>query len=418
MHYLRKISFKMFSLVFLIVFLSATIMAMPVSAFVSQNSTSWFWTSDTNISAMATGDVNNDGKTEIVTAGYYNDGLRWNAQLVVWNASNLAVEKVFSWYWTENTQISSIAIGDVNGDGKNEIVTGGEYFDGYWNAQLIVWNGSNLALESNTGWRWTGDTEISSVAVANITGGLGLDIVTGGAYFDGVRYNAQLAIWNGSTLALENVKGWVWGTNTIINSVAVGDVLGNGAKSIVTGGQYSDGTNWNAQLCVWNAQTLTLNNVKGWLWTSDTEINSVALANVTGGHTLSVVVGGDYNDNTRINAQLSVWNASTLSLQNIFAGFTTSSTKINSIVVGNYSGGTSLDIISAGSFNDLTRSNAQLTDWNGTTLTVISTKSWFTTSDTGANSVAIGNFGAGNRVVVGGSYFDNIRSNAQITIWG
>ena len=56
----------------------------------------------TLVAATATGDVNGDGKAEIVTAGYYNDGLRWNAQLIVWNASNMAVESVASWFWTGN----------------------------------------------------------------------------------------------------------------------------------------------------------------------------------------------------------------------------------------------------------------------------------------------------------------------------
>ena len=31
---------------------------------------------------------------EIVTGGYYNDGTRWVAQLVVWDAATLAVERI------------------------------------------------------------------------------------------------------------------------------------------------------------------------------------------------------------------------------------------------------------------------------------------------------------------------------------
>ena len=79
----------------------------------------------------------------------------------------MAVESVASWFWTGNTQISSIAIGDVNGDGLNEIVTGGSYFDGTrWNAQLCEFSGSNLALLNVKGWFWTSDTSISSVTLA------------------------------------------------------------------------------------------------------------------------------------------------------------------------------------------------------------------------------------------------------------
>ena len=39
--------------------------------------------------------------------------------------------------------------------------------------------------------------------------------------------------------------------NTVINSVAVGNVDGDAQTEIVTGGSFYDGTRNNAQLCVW-----------------------------------------------------------------------------------------------------------------------------------------------------------------------
>ena len=410
---------KIFTIISVLGLLSIALMARPASALISQNATSWYWTSDTNVSATATGDVNGDGKTEIVTAGYFSDGQRWNAQLVVWDPSTLTVEKVTSWYWTSDTQISSVAIGDVNGDGQNEIVTGGSYFDGTrWNAQLCVWNGTTLALENVKGWFWTSDTQISSVALANITGEVGLDIVTGGAYNDNTRWNAQLCVWNGTNLTLEKVMGWAWTSNTVIDTVATGDMTGNGSISIVTGGGFFDGTRYNAQLCVWNANTLALNNVISWYWTSDTEVNSIAVANVTGGSALNIVAGGDYNDGTRFNSQLTMWNASTLLLQGVYSWYNTSDTKISSVAVGYFSNSNSLDIITAGTYNNNLRNNAQVIDWNGMSFARISATNWFAVSDTEANSVAIGDFGSGNRIAVGGCYFDKTFVNAQITIWG
>ena len=96
----------------------------------------------------------------------------------------------------------------------------------------------------------------------------------------------------------------------------------------------------------------------------------------------------------------------------------TSNTKINSVSIANYTGGRSLDIITGGVFNDLSKNNAQLIDWNGERFTVLSTANWFQTSGTPVNSVAVANIGSGNRVIAGGSFFDSVRDNAQLTIWG
>jgi len=60
--------------------------------------------------------------------------------LIIWSGSSLAAENINTWYWTSNTSINSVAIGDVDSDFSNEIVTGGAFFDGTrLNSQLTVW---------------------------------------------------------------------------------------------------------------------------------------------------------------------------------------------------------------------------------------------------------------------------------------
>jgi hypothetical protein len=409
---------KCIAITAVLLMVSAGLELQPAAALVSQNVTSWYWISDTNVSAITTGDVNGDGQNEIVTVGWYNDGTIWNAHVVVWNASNFAVEKSFGWNWND-TQVTSIAIGDVNGDGKAEIVTGGSQFDGIrWNAQVVVLDGTTLTPLAVKTWYWTSDTQIASIALANITGVTGLDVVTGGSYFDGIRWNAQLVVLNGPTLTPTKVLPWYWTSNTYISSIAVANITGGPAQSIIVGGSYSDGVRSNAQLIVLNAATLAWVNGFFWYWTGDTYLNSLAVANVTGGSSLSIVTGGSYFDGTRDNAQVVVFNGTTLIWQNGQSWYWTSNTQVNSLAIGNYSGGPNLDIITAGSYNDGFRSNAQVVDWNGGTMSVQTMTNWFVTSNTNANSVALGNFGLGNRIVVGGSYYDLFRSNAQLSLWG
>jgi hypothetical protein len=403
----------------IIVLVSTTIAIKPTSALISQNNKSWFWANDTNVAAIAAGDINGDNLMEIVTAGWFNDGLRWEAQLAVWSATNFALLNVTSWYWTSSTQINSVALGDVNGDGIIEIVAGGSYYNGTnWFAQFSVWSGRTLANLGVQAWLTYNRTQVSSVAVANITGTTGLSIITGGSYTNGNITVAQLCVWNGASLALQNVTAWAWGNKTYVNSVAVADINGTNIKSVVTGGAYFDGTRNVAQLVEWNASNLAVQSFTGWFWTGDTEINTVAIGNVTGGSALEIVTGGSYFDGTRSISQLVKWNGASLALLSSTAWFWTSNTTINSVAIGNYTGGNSMDIITAGSFHDGSRLNGQLVDWNGTSLAYNSFAYWFQTSDTTANSVVIANAGIGNRVYSGGSFFDATRANAQLTSWG
>jgi hypothetical protein len=413
---LKNKKLRVLAIVCITVLLSVAMVSRAADALISQNLVSWYWTSDTNVAAVATGDVNGDGQTEIVTAGYFNDGTRWVTQLSIFNGATLALLNVRTWYWTGDTQISSVAVANISGTATLDIVTGGAYFDGTrWVAQLSTWNGATLALENVRTWYWTGDTQISSVAVANINGGPALDIVTGGAYFDGTRWVAQLSVWNGATLALENVRNWYWTSNTTVNSIAIGDVNADGIQEIVTGGAFFDNTRWVSQLSVWNGPTLAINNVQTWYWTSDTEIDSVAIANINGGTALDIVTGGSYFDNTRSNAQLAVWNGLTLALENIVNWYWTSNTSVSSISIGHFSSPTSLDVVTAGTYNDGARNYGQVMDWDGATLTLKSSvATWFLTSNTVANSVSI----VGSRIFVGGSFYDLNRANAQLTVWG
>lgn len=173
--------------------------------------------------------------------------------MVVWTGNGLTVDRLTSWYWTSNTVINTVAIGDVNNDGQRELVTGGSYFDGSRTvAQLVVWSGFNLAVDRVTSWYWSGDTAINSVGVGDVDADGQVEIVTGGYFNDGARNVAQVVAWNGSSLAVDGLKSWYWTNNTSINSIAINDVNGEGHPEIVTGGQFNDGAHDIAQLVVWS----------------------------------------------------------------------------------------------------------------------------------------------------------------------
>ena len=408
----------------LILTLVLTAATQTVSALNIQNVKTWYWQDNTVINSVASGDLDGDGKTEIVTGGAYSGG----AQLCVWDATTLELENVKTWQWISRTTIESVVVADVDSDGKIEIVTGGQCSDGSHSvAQLCVWNGETLTLENVRTWLWNPGTFISSVAVGDVDGDCMNEIVTGGWYSGNETYGfdqtrAQLCVWDGATLELENVKTWYWSSNTFIRSVAVGDVDGDGKNEIITGGIY-----WGAcevaQLCVWDGATLELENVKTWYWSNNTDIYSVVVGDVDGDGKNEVVTGGyyfDWNIVPELNvAQLCVWDGSSLALENVKVWHWFDDTVIKSVGVGDVDGDGETEIVTGGYYNDGLRDVAQLCVWDGTSLTLENVKIWHWTSNTYIQSVAVAavNSDGKNEIVTGGFYDDGVRNVAQLCVW-
>jgi hypothetical protein len=405
--------------IFLIVLMLMIETSVVLGALSLKSVQTWYWTDRTYIWSVARGDVDGDGKVEIVTGGQYDNGPSLVAQLCVWNGATLAFENVRTWCWGESaTYISSIAVDDVDGDKEIEIITGGYYWDGTKNiAQLCVWNGKTLTLENVKTWYWTDNTVINAVAVADVDGDGELEIITGGYCNDIARYQAQLCVWSGSSLALEDVKTWYWASSTFITSVAVGDVNDDGKPEIVTGGYYYDGPRI-AQLCVWNGASLTFNNVQTWCWTSDTEINSVGIGDVDKDKQMEIVTGGNNYDGSQRYAQLCVWDGATLKFEDSKTWYWTSHTYLESVATGDVTGDGELEIITGGYFYS-GGFYAQLCVWDGEVLKLEDVTTWRWISNTRIESVAVGNVDGdvSLQILAGGYYNDGIREVAQLTVW-
>lgn len=392
--------------------------AKTTNALISQQTLAWYWGSDTSAASVATGDVNGDGSVEVIAGGYSNDLTRWNGFVVVLNGATLAPLYSLGWFWTYDTQVASVAVGDVNGDTKLEVVACGAFFDNTrWNAFVVVLNGATLAPLAVITWYWISDTQAASVAVGDVNGDTKLEVIAGGSFFDNTRTNAWLAVLNGATLAPLSVLTWYWTSNTYVSAVAVGNATGGATQNVVAGGAFSDGTRLNAWVAALSG-TLATSWALTWYWTGDTQVTSLAVGDVNGDTKGEVVAGGSFFDGTRPNAWVATLNGATSAPLSVIMWYWVSTTTVNSLTIGSFSSATTIDVLACGAYNDLSKNNAFLVDLSGATLAVLSTTNWFQTSDTSAYSVAIGNFGLGNRAVVSGTFFDLSRANAQITVWG
>ncbi len=412
----NNVLIKKIMILSVIVVLSMSTILSPASALTSQNSTSWYWTSDTRIGGVTVGDVDGDGAVETVTVGHYNDGANWYGQLVVWDSATLVPERFRDWRWGQDTSVSGVAVGDVDSDGIAEIITVGTYYDGTrYIAMLVVWDGVTLNPQVYRDWLWGQNTNAIAVAVGDF--GSGTSIVTVGAYNNGDNnWIAMMVVWNGNTLVPERYRDWQWGQSTDATSVVVGNFAGDASLEIATLGTYSNGVNSIPMLVVWNGNTLAPVSYRDWLWGQDNVGNSLAAGDVDGDGAVEFVTGGSYYDNSRFNGQLVVWDAATLAAERFMGWQSGQITQVFAVAVGDFGSGTS--IVTVGAYNDGTRNNAQLIHWSGATLAMNDAASWYIVSDTISNAVTIADTGAGNHIIVGGEYWDNTRTNAQITVWG
>ncbi len=225
-------------------------------------------------------DLNNDGVTEIVTAGYSNNLMNSTAQLRVWRivGENLSLDSNVEWRMVDgyalnsagntqgNTAVSNVKVADVDDDGIPEILTGGFTYDGVGvDAQLRIWNwtGKALNLEISREWANQDITELKTISINDVDGDGKSEIVTSGgtvsygsfAANSTQKETAQLMVWNwdGKTLALEESQDWVIGEGVMAWNVATGGLDDNGVEIVTVGCMYN-GSLCDPDLRIWSAQ--------------------------------------------------------------------------------------------------------------------------------------------------------------------
>jgi hypothetical protein len=219
----------------------------------------------------------------------------------------LSVQNIQTWYWTSNTAVNSIAAEDIDNNGQKETITAGTFFDGtHTVAQLVIWNSPNLVAKADKEWLWGQNTSINCTAIGDVDGDVAKEIVTGGSYQNGASTVGQLIVWNANTLVAKNDNEWLWGTNTQVTCVAINYIDNDGAIVIVTGGHIIMRSRQFEQLIIWNGKTLVADNDKECLWGTNSLLNSLSLNDIDNDVSAEIVVGAAYFDGLRWVSQLTI----------------------------------------------------------------------------------------------------------------
>ena len=164
-----------------------------------------------------------------------------------------------------NTVVNNLKVGDVNGNGIPEIVTGGFTYDGSKaEGQLRIWdwNGSALNLLSSREWIDDDITEVLCVSLGNVNSDSSVEIVTGGmlAPYGSFNTNAtspdrgQLGVWNwnGKTLTQKESTDWTLAEGVSVWNVGTADLNNDGKVEIVSCGCISFNRLCDPDMRIWS----------------------------------------------------------------------------------------------------------------------------------------------------------------------
>jgi hypothetical protein len=267
------------------------------------------------ISCLFAGDANGDGQIDIVTAASFANDTGNYLQLRIWKWDNISLTLETSHEWAYNTgsSINSLFVGDLEQDGTPEILTYGRLGSGgQFSSQISIWhwNGNNLNLTKSAEWGVAKiNTARDSVYAYDLDNDGMKEIITGGYANDLENSSGQLRVWrwNGENFILKanqewrlvdqgyslTIAGGIQG-NTVVNNVKAGDVDGDGAPEIVTGGFAYDGEKLDAQLRIWNWTGEVLNLEKSQEWTTQdiVEVKAISIDDVDGDGRREIVTSG------------------------------------------------------------------------------------------------------------------------------
>jgi len=216
--------------------------------------------------ATSAGDVNGDGRPDLVVGSRWYDGREEDEGRVQvyfgqvqglaaepsWTATHMSLRTPFRWSAAEQRFGSAVAAaGDLNGDGIDDLVAGGSHvaYEDQNEGRAFVWFGSKTGLATSPDWTAEGN-EIDGhfatgvAGVGDVNGDGVEDLLISGRTLDHGEVNeGVIALYYGSRSGLSRWPDWTAESDergaelgTVVQ--ALGDANGDGLADFAVGARY------------------------------------------------------------------------------------------------------------------------------------------------------------------------------------
>jgi len=309
----------------------------------------------------------------------------------------LKAEQEWETYSIGTTCISgsqNLFVGDIDGDGLMEIITGGFMYTlingsrGPIQAPLMIWNwdGQEVTLEMNQKW----DGNIRAIYAADLNGDSIIEIITAGSIRNetGTYSTIRVWHWNNQELSLRAHHEGI-----TVSSIYVCDLNNDGIVEIITVGRLTKESTITAQLGIWHFENddLTLIDRLELDCANVTSANSVYASDLDDNGEIEIIIVGYSDSLNNSKGQISIWHWNeefTLKANEkwqtvegyalTIAGGVQGNTIAYNVKVADLNEDKTKEIITGGFEWDRKSVKAQLKiwKWDGTFLTQISSQEW------------------------------------------
>ncbi len=312
-----------------------------------------FSTEPTSSSAVRMGDLNGDGISDLVTAGYdASDGFA-----TVRLGTGTGTFGAATTYTTEGTSSRALSLSDLNGDGILDLITAGDDTSvGYATIRLGTGTGTFGAATSYT----TEGTISYALSVGDVNGDGRLDLVTagigGGVGYSTVRLGTGTGTFGAATSYTTEA--------TSSRALTLGDLNGDGILDLVTAG-IGGGAGYS---------TVRLGTGSGTFGAATsfamdaTSSRAISVGDLNGDGTLDLVTagngGGAGQSTVRLGTGAGSFGAAT--------SYVAEGTSTRGMTLGDLNGDGILDMITAGHSGGAGRATVRLGSGSGTFATATS----------------------------------------------